>query len=66
MANLKKAYESADINLINEIWNEKIKKNETDEFIINQLNEILHEIRFNYIKMKLSAYRVCKFDTLLK
>lgn len=66
LLDLKKAYESANINLINEIWNEKIKKTETDEFIINQLNEILHEIRFNYIKMKLSAYRICRFDTIRK
>lgn len=66
LIDLKKAYESANINLINEIWNERIKKKETDEFIINQLNEILHEIRFNYIKIKLSAYKVCKFETLRK
>ena len=61
---LKNAYDSANINQINDLWNNKIKAIERDEFIINQLNEILHEIRFNYIKMKLSAYKVCKFDTL--
>ena len=66
LVELKKAYESANISLINDLWNNKIKKIETDEFIIIQLNEILHEIRFNYIRMKLTAYNVCKFSTLEK
>lgn len=64
MLELKRAYESADITQINKIWNEQILKTETDQFIITQVNEILHSIRFNYIQMKLSAYQVCKFDTL--
>lgn len=64
MLELKRAYESADITQINKIWNEQILRTETDQFIITQVNEILHSIRFNYIQMKLSAYQVCKFDTL--
>lgn len=66
MLNLRKAYESADIIEINKVWNEQVLKIENDEFILNQLNEILHSIRFNYIRMKLSAYNICKFSTLTK
>lgn len=61
---LKKAYDNADITLINEIWNTQIIKQENDVFIINQLNEILHGIRLNFIRIKLSAFYNCKFTTL--
>lgn len=64
MIELRKAYESADFMQINKVWNDQILKIEDDEFIITQLNEILHSIRFNYIRMKLVAYQVCKFSTL--
>lgn len=37
-----------------------------DDFIIENLNEILHNIRFNYVCVKLKAYKVCKFDTLMR
>lgn len=66
MINLRKAYESADIIEINKVWKSQILVLETDEFIINMLNEILHSIRFNYIRMKLNAYNSCKFETLIK
>ena len=54
------------INLINKIWNEKIKSKEKDPFILENLNELLHNIRLNYISNKLQAYNICKFDTLIK
>jgi len=66
MIELQIAYEDNDINQINYIWNEKISKKEDDPFIIENLNEILHNIRFNYICAKLKAYKKCKFETLEK
>lgn len=66
MVDLYTAYETMDINLINKIWNEQIKAKEKDPFILENLNEILHNIRINYISNKLQAYNVCKFETLTK
>ena len=66
MVELYMAYEAMDINLINKIWNEKIKSKEKDPFILENLNELLHNIRLNYISNKLQAYNICKFDTLIK
>lgn len=62
---LKDAYDSANINLINEIWN-LLKNEEKDEFILNQLNDILYEIRFNYIKMKMNSFRKLTFTSIQK
>jgi tetratricopeptide (TPR) repeat protein len=64
MLRLHEAYEHMDIDGINRIWNSEISKNENDEFILENLNEILHNIRLNYICEKLNAFRVCKFATL--
>ncbi len=64
MVKLYEAYESMDINLINAIWNNEIKKNEKDPFIIEKLNEILYNIRLNFVINKLKAYQFCKFDTI--
>ena len=64
MVKLYEAYESLDINLINSIWNNEIKKNEKDPFIIEKLNEILYNIRLNFVINKLKAYNICKFDTI--
>ena len=64
MVKLYEAYESLDINLINSIWNNEIKKNEKDPFIIEKLNEILYNIRLNFVINKLKAYQFCKFDTI--
>lgn len=60
---LKDAYDSANIKLINEIWN-VLKTEEKDEFILNQLNDILYEIRFNYIKMKMNYYKKLTFKSV--
>lgn len=66
MVDLYIAYETMNINLINKIWNEQIKAKEKDPFILENINEFLHNIRLNYISNKLQAYNVCKFETLLK
>jgi COP9 signalosome complex subunit 2 len=66
MLQLQDAYEQMDINAINQIWNEKISKLEDDTFILENLNEILHNIRYNYICGKLRAYKRCSFTTLQK
>lgn len=64
MLDLYDAYEQMDIELINKIWSERISKSETDEYILENLNEIYHNIRFNYVVEKLKAYKICKFETL--
>ena len=66
MLELKDAYEHMDISSINKIWNDKISKKEDDAFILENLNDILHNIRFNYICTKLKAFKICKFETLEK
>ena len=66
MVKLYEAYESMDINLINSIWNKEIKNNEKDPFILENLNEILYNIRLNFVINKLKAYRFCKFQTISK
>jgi COP9 signalosome complex subunit 2 len=66
MKDLLSAYEEMDINKINDIWSERVSKIEDDGFIIENLNEILHNIRMNYICEKLKAYRKCTLSTLEK
>jgi COP9 signalosome complex subunit 2 len=66
MLDLLSAYEEMDISRINQVWNERISKIEDDIFILENLNEILHNIRFNYICGKLRAYKICTFSTLEK
>lgn len=66
MLELQAAYEQMDINAINSVWNDKISKTEDDNFILDNLIEILHNIRFNYICSKLRAYKRCQFTTLEK
>jgi COP9 signalosome complex subunit 2 len=63
---LYEAYEQMDIDLINKIWNERISKLETDEYILDNINEIYHNIRFNYVVEKLKAFKICRFETLEK
>jgi len=64
MLDLLAAYEEMDIAKINYIWSERISKIEDDSFILDNLNEILHNIRYNYICNKLKAYKICKFFSL--
>jgi hypothetical protein len=64
MLALQSAYERLDIASINHIWNEKISKVEDDSFILENLNETLYNIRYNYICGKLLAYNRCNFTTL--
>jgi COP9 signalosome complex subunit 2 len=66
MLQLQSAYEEMDISTINSVWNNTISKIEDDTFILENLNEILHNIRFNYIVGKLKAYKKCSFSTLEK
>ena len=63
---LFKAFENLDIEQINQIWNSEINKKEKDNFIKENLNEIIYNIRLNYLINKLKAYKICKIDTLSK
>ena len=53
---LFKAFENLDIEQINQIWNSEINKKEKDNFIKENLNEIIYNIRLNYLINKLKAY----------
>jgi COP9 signalosome complex subunit 2 len=66
LVNLFKAYENMDINKINNIWNSEIVKKENDLFIKENMNEIIYNIRLNYITNKLKAYKICKIERLSK
>ena len=65
LIDLQNAFQDMDIMNVNAIWNERISKSEDDNFILENLNEILHNIRRNYVRNKLKAYKVCRFDTLV-
>ena len=65
LVELFQAYGEMNMNLINKIWNEKIKGKEKDIFIVENLDEILHNIRLNFIINKLKSYDACKFSTLV-
>ena len=60
---LFKAFENLDIEEINK-WFSEINKKEKDYFIKENLNEIIYNIRLNYLINKLKAYKICKINTL--
>ena len=60
---LFKAFEDLNIEEINK-WNSEINKKEKDYFIKENLNEIIYNIRLNYLINKLKAYKICKINTL--
>ena len=66
LVNLYDAYSKLDIKKINEIWNNDIVPKEKDSFIIENKDDILYNIRINYIVQKLKSYKNCKFEVLEK
>lgn len=66
LVSLSDAYNALDIKKIMEIWNKDIIPNEKDKFIQENKDDILYNIRMNYIVRKLKAFKNCKFDVIEK
>lgn len=66
LVSLSDAYNALDIKKIMEIWNKDIIPNEKDKFIQENKDDILYNIRMNYIVRKLKAFESCKFDVIEK
>ena len=60
------AYNALDIKKIIDIWNKEVLPNEKDKFIQENKDDILYNIRINYVVRKLKAFKNCKFDVIEK
>ena len=60
------AFNVLDIKKVVEIWNKEIIPNESDKFILENKDDILYNIKINYVIRKLKAFKNCKFDIIEK
>ena len=60
------AYNALDIKKIIDIWKKDIIPKEKDKFIQENKDDILYNIRINYVVRKLKAFKNCKFDVIEK
>ena len=60
------AYNALDIKKIIDIWKRDIVPKEKDKFIQENMDDILYNIRINYVVRKLKAFKNCKFDVIEK
>ena len=66
LVNLFDAYNALDIKKTMDIWRKDVLPNEKDKFIQENKDDILYNIRINYIVKKLKAFKNCKFDVIEK
>ncbi len=66
LVNLFDAYNALDIKKAMTIWKKDVLPNEKDKFIQENKDDILYNIRINYIVKKLKAFKNCKFDIIEK
>ena len=66
LVSLFDAYNALDIKKVIEIWNKDIIPNEKDKFIQENKDDILYNIRINYVVRKLKAFKNCKFEMIEK
>ena len=66
LINLYDAYNKLDIKKVNDLWKNEIIPKEKDSFIQENKDDILYNIRINYIVQKLKSYKNCKFEVLEK
>ena len=66
LVSLFDAYNSLDIKKMMEIWKKDIVAKEKDKFIQENKEDILYNIRINYVVRKLKAFKNCKFDVIEK
>jgi hypothetical protein len=64
LVNLFDAYNALDIKKVMDIWKKDILSKEKDKFIQENKEDILYNIRINYIVRKLKAFKNCKFDVI--
>ena len=60
------AYNALDIKKTIDIWRKDVLPNEKDKFIQENKDDILYNIRINYVVKKLKAFKNCKFDMIEK
>ena len=66
LVNLFDAYNALDIKKTMDIWRKDVLPNEKDKFIQENKDDILYNIRINYVVKKLKAFKNCKFDMIEK
>ena len=66
LVSLFDAYNALDIKKVIEIWNKDIIPNEKDKFIQENKDDILYNIRINYVVRKLKAFKNCRFEIIEK
>ena len=66
LVSLFDAYNALDIAKTIDIWKKTIIPNEKDKFIKENQDDILYNIRINYVVKKLKAFKNCKFDVIEK
>lgn len=66
MVDLKEAFDKLDIKKINFIIKETLSKGEKDFLIRDNINDIIRNLRINYLMKKLRLYRNISINTLEK
>ena len=66
LVNLFDAYNALDIKKTMDIWRKDVLPNEKDKFIQENKDDILYNLRINYVVKKLKAFKNCKFDVIEK
>lgn len=66
LVNLFDAYSKLDIHKVNQIWANDIVSKEKDNFILENKDDIIFNIRTNYIIRRLKCYKNCKMEILEK
>jgi tetratricopeptide (TPR) repeat protein len=64
LVSLFDAYNALDIKKTMDIWKKEILTKEKDKFILENKEDILYNMRINYVVRKLKAYKNCKFDVI--
>jgi tetratricopeptide (TPR) repeat protein len=64
LVSLFDAYNALDIKKTMDIWKKEILTKEKDKFILENKEDILYNMRINYVVKKLKAYKNCKFDVI--
>jgi len=66
MVELKEAFDKLDIKKINRIIKEKLITQETDFIIMDNINDIVRNLRINYLLKKLGLYKNIALSTIEK
>ena len=64
LVSLFDAYNALDIQKTMDIWKKEILTKEKDKFILENKEDILYNMRINYVVRKLKAFKNCKFDVI--